>query len=70
MTDIEALNESIAEKLYTQEPLAEAILSFLAKGHPEIRRELLANYDQIIARNTNTLISEAKQREADIESIP
>ena len=34
MTDIEALKESVSEKLYAQEPLAQAILSYLNNSDP------------------------------------
>ena len=40
MTDIEALKESVSEKLYAQEPLAQAILSYLNNSAPSFLPKL------------------------------
>ena len=41
MTDIEALKESVSEKLYAQEPLAQAILSYLNNSDPAAHQAIL-----------------------------
>ena len=47
MTDIEALKESVSEKLYAQEPLAQAILSYLNNSDPAAHQAILNRFDEI-----------------------
>ena len=58
MTDIEALKESVSDKLFSQEPLAEAIISYLNQSNPAAHREIMDVFDKIIsARNDSLIIS-------------
>ena len=59
MTDIEALKESVSEKLYAQEPLAQAILSYLNNSDPAAHQAILNRID--------CLIQEALENEANTE---
>ena len=49
MTDIEALKESVSEKLYAQEPLAQAILSYLNNSDPAAHQAILNRFDEIVS---------------------
>lgn len=67
MTNIEALKESVSEKLYAQEPLAQAILSYLNVSDPAAHREILNRFDKIISARIDCLIEDALENEANIE---
>lgn len=68
MTNIEALKESVSEKLYAQEPLAQAILSYLNTSDPAAHRKILNRFDEIISARIDQLIDEALENEASIET--
>ena len=59
MTDIEALKESVSEKLYAQEPLAQAILSYLNNSDPAAHQAILNRFDEIVSARIDCLIQEA-----------
>ena len=67
MTNIEALKESVSEKLYAQEPLAQAILFYLNNSDPAAHREILDRFDKIISARIDQLINNALENEASIE---
>lgn len=67
MTDIEALKEAVTEKLYAQEPLAQAILSYLNTSNPIAHQEILNRFDKIISARIDYLIEDALENEASIE---
>ena len=67
MTNIEALKESISEKLYAQEPLAQAILSYLNVSAPAAHQEILNRFDKIVSARIDQLINDALENEANIE---
>ena len=56
MTDIEALKESVSEKLYAQEPLAQAILSYLNNSDPAAHQAILNRFDEIVSARIDCLI--------------
>ena len=58
MTELEALIEGVSEKLYSKEPLSQAILYYLSKKDPDARRSILDAFDEIIARDVKHLINE------------
>ena len=70
MTDIEALKESVSDKLFAQEPLAWAIISYLNKSDPVAHREILDIFDKIISDRIDSLIKEAIENENNIEKYP
>lgn len=67
MTDIEALKESVSEKLYAQEPLAQAILSYLNNSDPAAHQAILNRFDEIVSAHIDCLIQEALENEANTE---
>lgn len=67
MTDIEALKESVSEKLYAQEPLAQAILSYLNNSDPATHQAILNRFDEIVSARIDCLIQEALENEANTE---
>ena len=68
MTDIEALKESVSEKLYAQEPLAQAIiLSYLNNSDPAAHQAILNRFDEIVSARIDCLIQEALENEANTE---
>ena len=67
MTNIEALKESVSEKIYAQEPLAQAILSYLNASDPAAHQEILNRFDEIISARIDQLINDALENEANIE---
>lgn len=67
MTDIEALKESVSEKLYAQEPLAQAILSYLNNSDPTAHQAILNRFDEIVSARIDCLIQEALENEANTE---
>lgn len=67
MTNIEALKESVSEKLYAQEPLAQAILSYLNASDPAAHQKILIRFDEIISARIDQLINNALENEASIE---
>ena len=68
MTDIEALKESVSEKLYAQEPLAQAILSYLNNSDPAAHQAILNRFDEIVSARIDCLIQEALENEANTEN--
>ena len=67
MTDIEALKDAISDKLYAQEPLAQAILSYLNALNPVAHNEILDRFDKIISARIDSLIQDTLENEANIE---
>lgn len=67
MTDIEALKESVSEKLYAQEPLAQAIWSYLNNSDPAAHQAILNRFDEIVSARIDCLIQEALENEANTE---
>ena len=67
MTDIEALKESVSEKLYAQEPLAQAILSYLNNSDPPLHHEILNRFKVTKTEQLDCLIQEALENEANTE---
>lgn len=70
MTDLEALKESISNKLFAQEPLAQAIMFHLNKSDPAVHREILDTFDKIISNRIDSLIKESIENENAIEKYP
>lgn len=64
MTDIEALTEAISEKLYSKEPLAQAILLYLNKHDPSAHRQILDLFDQMVSRDLGNMINSVLENEA------
>ena len=63
----EALKESVSEKLYAQEPLAQAILSYLNNSDPAAHQAILNRFDEIVSARIDCLIQEALENEANTE---
>ena len=70
MTDIEALKESVSDKLFSQEPLAEAIISYLNQSNPADHREIMDVFDKIISARIDSLIKDALENDTNIEKYP
>lgn len=68
MTDIEALKEAVSNELYAQEPLAQAILSYLNASNPAAHQEILNHFDKIVSARIDCLIKNALENEANIET--
>lgn len=67
MTDLDALKEAISEKLFSQEPLAMAIMSYLNMADPDAHQNILDKFDEIVSNRIDSLISETLENEANIE---
>lgn len=63
MTNLEALTEAISEKLYSKEPLAQAVLHYLSKKDPAARHQILDYFDQIVSRDLANSIEEVLKNE-------
>ena len=70
MTDIEALKESVSDKLFSQELLAEAIISYLNQSNPAAHREIMDVFDKIISARIDSLIKDALENDTNIEKYP
>lgn len=63
MTELEALIEGVSEKLYSKEPLSQAILYYLSKKDPDARFSILNTFDEIVTRDIKNLINEVIENE-------
>ncbi len=63
MTEWEALIEGVSEKLYSKEPLSQAILYYLSKKDPDARFSILDTFDEIVTRDIKNLINEVIENE-------
>jgi hypothetical protein len=63
MTELEALIEGVSEKLYSKEPLSQAILYYLSKKDPDARFSILDTFDEIVTRDIKNLINEVIENE-------
>ena len=70
ISDIEALKESVSDKLFSQEPLAEAIISYLNQSNPAAHREIMDVFDKIISARIDSLIKDALENDTNIEKYP
>ena len=67
MTDMEALKEAVSDKLFAQEPLAMAIMSYLNASDPAAHRRILDIFDKIVSAHIDRLVTDALENEASIE---
>lgn len=65
MTDLEALIEDIGNRSFEREPLAAAIIGYLAESDPQARKTILKKHDQIIESYVKRAIRDYK--ESDLE---
>lgn len=63
MNELEALIEGVSEKLYSKEPLSQAIISYLSKKDPNARLAILDTFDEIVTRDIKNLINEVIENE-------
>lgn len=65
MTDLEALIEDIGNRSFEREPLAAAIISYLAESDPQARKAILNKHDRIIEAYVKRAIKNHKDSDLD-----
>lgn len=63
MNDLEKLKDALANKMFIEEPLAEAIIWYLKKHDPNAYNEINNIFEKIVERNIRNLLDDY---EADI----